>query len=160
VVISKETMDAAGVKSKMIKDNRMIIPEDRIEKAILFIRGQKVMLDAKLAWLYGVSVERLNEAVRRNINRFPADFMFQLTKKEFEELKNQIGWVNLKSQGEKTFFWAYLFENQYVDQLRPGSRIMVKEEVKITGGLKHPNITLSLTKGENHDIFSFKEGEI
>lgn len=76
----------------------MIIPEDRIEKAILFIRGQKVMLDAELAWLYGVSVGRLNEAVRRNINRFPADFMFQLTKDEFEELKNQMGRVNLKSQ--------------------------------------------------------------
>jgi hypothetical protein len=82
----------------MLKDNQMIIPEDRIERAILFIRGQKVMLDADLAWLYGVSVGRLNEAVRRNISRFPADFMFQLTKDEFEELKNPRGRVNLKSQ--------------------------------------------------------------
>jgi hypothetical protein len=76
----------------------MTIPEGHIERAILFIRKQKVMLDADLAWLYGVSVGRLNEAVRRNINRFPADFMFQLTKEEFVELKNQTGWVNLKSQ--------------------------------------------------------------
>jgi hypothetical protein len=82
----------------MLKNHQMIIAVERIERAIYLIRGQKVMLDADLAWLYGVSVGRLNEAVRRNINRFPADFMFQLTKDEFEEMKNRMGRVNLKSQ--------------------------------------------------------------
>ena len=66
-----------------------LVPVDRIERAILLIRGHKVMLDAHLAELYGVSVGRLNEAVKRNRNRFPDDFMFQLTKYEFEDLKSQ-----------------------------------------------------------------------
>ena len=63
--------------------------EDIIEDMICFIRGQKVMLDSDLADLYGVSTTRLNEQVKRNIKRFPEDFMFQLTKEEFEILKSQ-----------------------------------------------------------------------
>ena len=66
------------------------IPVEQIERAILLIRGQKVMLDADLAGLYGVSVGRLNEAVKRNRDRFPADFMFQLSDTEFANLKSQI----------------------------------------------------------------------
>ncbi len=60
-----------------------------IEKKILLIRGQKVMLDSDLAELYGVETKRLNEQVRRNKDRFPEDFMFQLTKEEFANLKSQ-----------------------------------------------------------------------
>ncbi len=74
------------------------VPMERIQKAIYLIRGQRIMLDADLALLYGVSVGRLNEAVRRNTQRFPDDFMFQITKDEFRELKIQIGRLNLKSQ--------------------------------------------------------------
>jgi hypothetical protein len=66
------------------------IPAEQIERAILLIRGQKVMLDADLGGLYGVTVGRLNEAVKRNRDRFPADFMFQLTDTEFANLKSQI----------------------------------------------------------------------
>lgn len=57
-----------------------LIPAERIERAILLIRGQKVMLDRDLAVLYEVSTKRLNEQVRRNLARFFEDFMFQLTK--------------------------------------------------------------------------------
>src|SRR5437868_4525373 len=60
-----------------------LIPSERIEKAILLIRGQKVMLDRDLAALYGVPTKRLNEQVRRNQARFPEDFMFQLNMEEF-----------------------------------------------------------------------------
>jgi hypothetical protein len=56
------------------------IPVERIEQAILLIRGEKVILDRTLAELYGVQTKQLKRAVRRNINRFPADFMFELTK--------------------------------------------------------------------------------
>jgi hypothetical protein len=59
-----------------------LIPTERIERAILSIRGEKVMLDSDLAELYGVETKRLNEQVRRNLARFPADFMFQLTEAE------------------------------------------------------------------------------
>jgi len=62
------------------------IPIERIEQAILLIRGQKVMLDADLAVLYEVSTKALNQAVKRNERRFPPDFMFRLTKNEKDEL--------------------------------------------------------------------------
>ena len=59
-----------------------ILPSERIERSILLLRGHKVMLDADLAVLYGVSTKRLNEQVKRNRSRFPDDFMFQLTAEE------------------------------------------------------------------------------
>lgn len=61
----------------------------KIEKMIFVIRGQKVMLDSDLAKLYGVETKRLNEAVKRNLERFPEDFMFKLTEDESENLRSQ-----------------------------------------------------------------------
>ncbi len=66
------------------------IPVERIERLILLIRRQKVMLDADLARIYGVTTTRLNQQVRRNLDRFPEDFMFQLTRDEFKNLMLQI----------------------------------------------------------------------
>ena len=63
-----------------------LFPIEPIEKKILFIRNQKVMIDSDLAELYGVTTKRLNEQVKRNKGRFPEDFMFKLTKKEKQEL--------------------------------------------------------------------------
>jgi hypothetical protein len=63
-----------------------LIPQEVIERRIFVIRGQKVMLDRDLAGLYGVPTKRLNEQVKRNIKRFPEDFMFQLTSAEKEEV--------------------------------------------------------------------------
>jgi hypothetical protein len=62
------------------------VPIERIERSILLLRGHKVILDADLAALYGVATKRLNEQVRRNISRFPPDFMFTLTSKEKAEV--------------------------------------------------------------------------
>jgi hypothetical protein len=67
-----------------------IIPIERIAQAIFVIRGQKVMLSQDLAALYGVAVKALNQAVKRHAARFPADFVFQLTSDEFDNLKSQI----------------------------------------------------------------------
>jgi len=67
-----------------------LIPVERIEKAILLIRSKKVMLDADLAALYGVDTKVLVQAVKRNINRFPQDFMFQLSQEESAILRSQI----------------------------------------------------------------------
>ena len=66
-----------------------VIPQDIIQNMIYFIRGEKVMLGQDLALLYGVKTKRLNEQVKRNIKRFPQDFMFQLTKVEYENLRSQ-----------------------------------------------------------------------
>jgi hypothetical protein len=63
-----------------------LIPARRIERSILIIRGQRVMLDTDLADLYGVTTKRLNEQVKRNRRRFPADFMFRLTRAEKDEV--------------------------------------------------------------------------
>jgi hypothetical protein len=66
-----------------------IIPIENITGLIYLIRGKKVMLDQNLAVLYGVETKRLKEQVRRNIERFPEDFMFELSKKEYENLRSQ-----------------------------------------------------------------------
>src|SRR6266568_3929605 len=71
-------------------EEHSLIPAERIEKCILLLRGEKVMLSPDLAKLYGVEPRALVQAVKRNLNRFPPDFMFQLTKEEFENLKSQI----------------------------------------------------------------------
>ena len=71
---------------------------DRIESKILLIRDQKVMLDSDLAKLYGVETKTLNKAVNRNADRFPEDFIFQLTIREVENLRFQFGTSSLRSQ--------------------------------------------------------------
>jgi hypothetical protein len=78
-----------GGKVMSAKSNELVA-EKRILRTIMVIHGQKVILDSDLAELYGVETRRLNEQVRRNIDKFPEDFMFQLTKEEFDNLKSQI----------------------------------------------------------------------
>ena len=72
-----------------MSDRRIVVPTERIERAILILRGHKVMLDADLAALYGVETKVLNQAVRRNRERFPSDFMFQLTLEEAQCSRSQ-----------------------------------------------------------------------
>ena len=84
------------------------IPDERIADAILLVRGQKVMLDSDLASLYGVTTKRLNQQVKRNIEWFPADFMFQLTAEENEALRLQI--ATLKGgRGQHRKYPPYVF---------------------------------------------------
>ncbi len=68
-----------------------LVPVDQIESIILFIRGHKVILARELAELYGVTTGNLNKAVKRNIDRFPNDFMFQLTAEEYKSLRFHFG---------------------------------------------------------------------
>ena len=76
-----------------------LIPVERIEQAIYFIRGEKVMLDRDLAALYGVETRSLKQAVRRNIARFPRDFMFVLSSSEFQNWRSQFVISNSERQG-------------------------------------------------------------
>ncbi len=66
-----------------------LVPFERVERAILMLRGHRVLLDHDLTTLYGVEVRALNQAVRRNRARFPEDFMFQLSEKEGDSLRSQ-----------------------------------------------------------------------
>ena len=92
-----------------------LIPE-RIEKAIYLIRGEKVMLDRDLADLYQVQTKALNQAVRRNLDRFPADFMFQLSEKEVSEL-NRSQFVTGSEKHRDPRFRPYAFTEQGVAML-------------------------------------------
>ena len=97
-------------------NERSLVPVDRIEKAILLIRGQKVMLDVALAALYGVETRVLVQAVKRNIERFPDDFMLQLNRQEVDSLRSQI--VTLKKgRGQHSKYLPYAFTEQGVAML-------------------------------------------
>jgi len=98
---------------KAIKNSNNIAPQEIIESKILLIRGQKVMLDRDLAVLYGVETKVLNQAVRRNIKRFPEDFMFRLAKEEFEILRSQF--VTSSWGGQR--YAPYAFTEQGVAML-------------------------------------------
>ncbi len=89
-----------------------IVPIERIERTIYMIRGQKVMLDRDLAELYGVTTKNLNKAVARNSERFPDDFMFQLTKSELEALRFQIGTLDNLGRGKHSKYLPYAFTEQ------------------------------------------------
>jgi len=91
---------------KQRESNVTLIPPERIESAILLLRGQKVMIDADLAALYAVETGQLVRAVKRNIDRFPRDFAFQLTQNEFTNLKCQIG-ISSSWGGRRTPPWAF-----------------------------------------------------
>jgi leucyl aminopeptidase len=75
-----------------------LMPSERIEQRIYLIRDEKVMLDSDLAKLYGVTTKEFNQAVKRNKERFPDDFMFRLTSAEFEDLRCHFDTSNLRSQ--------------------------------------------------------------
>ena len=93
---------------------KSIIPVKRIERSILLIRGQRIMLDTDLAELYRVETRFLVQAVKRNIDRFPSDFMFQLTKEEFDNLRSQFV---ISSQWGGRRYPPYAFTEQGVAML-------------------------------------------
>ncbi len=89
---------------------------ERIEKRILVVRGQRVMIDTDLASLYGVSTKRLNEQVRRNLNRFPTDFMFQLSPDEAVALRSQNATLK-PGRGSHRKYLPFVFTEQGVAML-------------------------------------------
>jgi len=84
-----------------------LVPLDRIERAILVVRGRRVMLDSDLAQVYGVLTGRLNEQVRRNAARFPDDFVFQLTAEELAALISQIPISKIGRGGRRKLPWVF-----------------------------------------------------
>lgn len=89
-------------------DAVQVVPLERIEQKIIVLRGQKMLLDADLAELYGVETKVLNRAVKRNPERFPDDFMLQLTPDEFTEcLKCQFGTSSERHGGRRTMPYAF-----------------------------------------------------
>jgi hypothetical protein len=104
----------------------------RVTSSILLVRWEKVLLDEHLAGLYGVDVKVLNQAVKRNRERFPADFMFQLTRQEWQNLKSQIVTSSLDSHGGRRSA-PFAFTEQGVAMLssvlRSGQAVRVNIEI-------------------------------
>lgn len=100
--------------------NEITIADDAVMSRIYLVRGHKVMLDSDLAMLYGVETRVLNQAVKRNIARFPEDFKFELTESEFESLRSQI--VILKTRGTHTKYLPSVFTEQGVAMLSSALR--------------------------------------
>lgn len=108
-----------------------LIPTPRIERRILLLRGEKVLLDSDLAFLYGVETKVLNQAVKRNLERFPADFMFQLSAEEAAQIsRSQIVTLNAKT-GKRT--------------------------LKINGSLRSPIVTLKRGQHRKFRPYAFTE---
>ena len=94
----------------MSKNGVSILRTDSVSSKIYLIRGKRLMLDSDLAQLYGVSTKNLNKAVRRNLSRFPNDFMFRLDAKEAESLRFQIGTSNKRRGGRRYLPYAFTRE--------------------------------------------------
>ena len=108
-----------------------------IQSKIYVIRGQRVMLDFDLAAMYEVETRRLNEQVKRNIERFPEDFMFQLTKGEFDIWKSQNATSNIVKNQEDTFLISQIVTSNLTDNQQDGiliSQIATSKPVERRGG--------------------------
>ncbi len=92
------TRETSRLQGPDMESKQVVLSSERIDRSIFIIRGHKVMLSTDLAALYGVEPRALVQAVKRNLERFPIDFMFQLTKEEFDNLRAQMAASNLKSQ--------------------------------------------------------------
>ena len=114
--------------NELITNSDQLVDVDNIEPLIKIIRGQQVMLDRDLATLYGVETKRLNEQVKRNIKRFPEDFMFQLTKDEC--LRSQIATLN-EGRGQHLKYKPYVFTENGVAMLSSVLRSDTAIEVNI-----------------------------
>ncbi len=138
-----------------------------IQNLIYEIRGYRVMLDSDLAMLYGVLTKNLNKAVKRNIQRFPSDFMFQLTKEEYQNLKFQKGTSKFSHGGRR--FLPYVFTEQGIAML---SSVLQSEQaisvniqimrtfVKIKQfAVENKELTEKLTKLEHYFIQHCKNNQ-
>ena len=122
-----------------------------IQNLIYVIRGQRVMLDSDLARLYEVETKVLNQAVKRNIERFPDDFMFQLTKDEYEFLKSQIVTSKIKTEtrGGRQYF-PYVFTEQGVSML--SSVLKSKQAIQINVQIMRTFVKMREWAIENKEI--------
>jgi hypothetical protein len=130
-----------------------MIPLERIENKIYLIRGQKVMLDKDLAELYGVPTKVFNQAVKRNSERFPADFIFQLTWEEIERLRSQIVTLKLgpkQKRGKHLKYLPYAFTEQGVAML--SSVLKSKQAVGINILIIRAFVKLRLSLSTNKEL--------
>jgi ORF6N domain len=127
--------------------SKEIIPVERVVQAIRWTRGQKVLLDSDLAILYGVSTGNLNKAVKRNADRFPFDFMFQLKPEELANLKFQFG---ISGWGGPRRSRPYVFTEQDVAML--SSVLNSERAIKVNIAIIRAFVKLRQTLEANRDL--------
>ena len=127
----------------------VLTPTERIQNLIFLIRGEKVMLDSHLAELYGVATGTLNRAVKRNLERFPADFMFQLEPQEFANLKCQIG-ISSSEHGGRRRSRPYAFTEQGVAML--SSVLRSKRAVQVNVAIMRAFVSLRRMLATNETL--------
>ena len=128
--------DCDQLKEVIDKNNHLVLEEETfsqsdIEKMIVTIRGEQVLIDRDLAYIYKVEVKQMNRQVKRNIERFPDDFMFQLTKDEYDSLKCQNGTSNKRGGDRRAL--PYAFTQQGVGMLSGllRSQVAIDTNIKI-----------------------------
>ena len=126
-----------------------LISQNQIESKIFLIRKHKVMLDCDLAGLYGVTTGNLNKAVKRNKERFPEDFMFQLTKDEYKSLRFQIG---ILKRGEHSKYFPYVFTEQGVSML--STVLNSKRAVQVNIGIMRVFVNIRKLVSTNKEILN------
>lgn len=136
------------------QDLQMLVAEQKILNKIYVVRGEKVMIDHDLADMYGVETKQLKRQVKRNIDRFPKDFMFKLTRKEYENLRSQIG----TSSWGGTRYMPIVFTEQGVAMLSSilNSKTAIAVSIRIIRvftklrkyALTHKDILIQLAKLE------------
>jgi hypothetical protein len=143
-----EKIKSFNMERKM-KDSKPLVPAELIEKKIYLIRGQKVLLDRDLAELYRVETKVLKQAVKRNIKRFPDDFMFELSKAEFTHWRSQF--VTSKSDKIGLRYSPMAFTEQGVAMLSS----VLKSERAIEVNIQIMRAFVKLRSSKNKDDHSF-----
>jgi hypothetical protein len=111
----------------MKNEHRSSVSSERIQRAILVLRGQRVMLDTDLANLYGVTTKQLVQAVKRNRPRFPGDFAFPLTRQESAILKSQTVTTSSGWGGRRSLPWAFTEQGVAIRQLMAAPQTQAPE---------------------------------
>ncbi len=142
--------DAGSCRIRRMVKAQSVIPIERIASRIYLIRGEKVMLDSDLAELYGVTTKRLNEQLNRNIERFPEDFAFRLTRQEFEALRSQIATLKTASRGQHRKYLPYVFTEQGVAML--SSVLRSKSAVQVNVAIMRTFVKIRQILASNRDL--------
>jgi len=139
-----------SVLEEAVVSDQSIVPVERIERAILVLRGNRVMLDAALAALYAVDTRVLVQAVKRNIDRFPGDFMFQLSDGEVEFLRSQTVILEKGGRGRHRKYLPYVFTEQGVAML--SSVLRSPRAVRVNIEIMRAFVRLRQMLQENADL--------
>ena len=141
----------------------IILKPENVAQLVLFIRGEKVLLDADLAMLYGVTTKALNQAVKRNSQRFPSDFMFQLTKAEHDNMRSRIVTTSQRKslsrsqnvtlkRGQNVKYLPYAFTEQRVAML--SSVLRSSRAVQVNIAIMRTFVQLRRLMDSNADLAS------